>query len=62
MSIGPFLVEGFIRVYGAYKILKEVSRGNWNSDIRIKDNYGAANGFPTIMWMNQGGESPVYLV
>jgi len=35
---------------------------NWNSDIRINDSYGTANRFAAGMWMNQGGESPVYLV
>jgi hypothetical protein len=34
----------------------------WNSDIRVKDSYGTANRFGPGMWMNQGGESPVYLV
>lgn len=34
----------------------------WNSDIRIKDSYSAANQFAAGMWMNHGGESPVYLV
>lgn len=34
----------------------------WNSDIRMRDSYGAANRCAAGMWMNQGGESPVYLV
>jgi len=25
---------------------------HWNSDIRIKGNYGAANRFTVVMWMN----------
>ena len=35
---------------------------SWNSDIRIKDSYGATNKCAAGIWMNQGGESPVYLV
>jgi hypothetical protein len=34
----------------------------WNSDIRTKNNYGAAKELAWIMGVNQGGESPVYLV
>jgi len=30
----------------------------WNSDIRIKNSYGATNRFAAGMWMNQGGEGP----
>jgi hypothetical protein len=35
---------------------------SWNSDIRIKNNYGAAKELAVIMEVGQGGESPVYLV
>jgi len=34
----------------------------WNSDIRTKNNYGAAKELAVIMEVDQGGESPVYLV
>ena len=34
----------------------------WNSDIRTKSNYSVAKEFAEIIWVNQGGESPVYLV
>jgi len=44
------------------KELQDKSEKAWNSDIRTKNNYGAAKRIPRDYEANQGGGSPVYLV
>jgi hypothetical protein len=44
------------------KILSSHREIPWNSDVMTNDNYGAINLFGAVMSVNQGSESPEYLV